>query len=87
MSIHAVAPWERHDRNPEPCRGAAQGAGARPLNGWTLVTTEVARAAASDGLFPRAFAWADRRDTAWFGVPAAALLPSLLMLWSYTAAC
>jgi basic amino acid/polyamine antiporter, APA family len=44
----------------------------------------VARAAANDGLFPRAFAWADRKDTAWFGIVMAALLPSLLMLWAYT---
>ena len=58
----------------------ASGIGA--LNGWTLVTTEVARAAADDGLFPRAFGWTDRKDTAWFGVVMAALLPSLLMLWS-----
>jgi APA family basic amino acid/polyamine antiporter len=58
--------------------------GIGALNGWTLVTTEVARAAANDGLFPRAFAWADRKDTAWFGVVMAALLPSLLMLWTYT---
>ena len=34
----------------------------------------------------KAFAWADRKDTAWFGVLMAALLPSLLMLWSYTTA-
>ena len=27
--------------------------GIGALNGWTLVTTEVARAAADDGLFPR----------------------------------
>src|SRR5215469_11271827 len=33
--------------------------GIGALNGWTLVTTEVARAAAQDGLFPKAFAWAD----------------------------
>jgi APA family basic amino acid/polyamine antiporter len=58
--------------------------GIGALNGWTLVTTEVSRAAARDGLFPRAFAWADLKDTAWFGVVMAALLPSLLMLWSYT---
>ena len=58
--------------------------GIGALNGWTLVTTEVARAAANDGLFPRAFAWTDRKDTAWFGVVMAALLPSLLMLWAYT---
>ena len=58
--------------------------GIGALNGWTLVTTEVSRAAANDGLFPRAFGWTDRKDTAWFGVVMAALLPSLLMLWSYT---
>jgi basic amino acid/polyamine antiporter, APA family len=58
--------------------------GIGALNGWTLVTTEVSRAAAQDGLFPRAFAWTDRKDTAWFGIVLAALLPSLLMLWSYT---
>jgi amino acid transporter len=46
--------------------------GIGALNGWTLVTTEVSRAAAQDGLFPKAFAWADRKDTAWFGVMTAA---------------
>ena len=60
--------------------------GIGALNGWTLVTTEMSRAAAQDGLFPKAFAWVDRKDTAWFGVVMAALLPSLLMLWSYTTA-
>jgi basic amino acid/polyamine antiporter, APA family len=58
--------------------------GIGALNGWTLVTAEVSRAPASDGLFPRPFAWTDRRDNAWFGIVAAALLPSLLMLWAYT---
>jgi basic amino acid/polyamine antiporter, APA family len=38
------------------------------------------------GLFPKPFAWADRKGTAWFGVVMAALLSSLLMLWSYTTA-
>jgi APA family basic amino acid/polyamine antiporter len=60
--------------------------GIGALNGWTLVTTEVSRAAAQDGLFPKAFAWADHNNTAWFGILMAALLPSLLMLWSYTTA-
>jgi basic amino acid/polyamine antiporter, APA family len=60
--------------------------GIGALNGWTLVTTEVSRAAANDGMFPRAFAWTDRKDTAWFGIVMAALLPSVLMLWSYTTA-
>jgi len=64
--------------------GLAVASGIGALNGWTLVTTEVSRAAANDGLFPAPFAWADRKDTAWFGVVMAALLPSLLMLWTYT---
>jgi basic amino acid/polyamine antiporter, APA family len=58
--------------------------GIGALNGWTLVTTEVSRAPAVDGLFPRAFAWTDRKGNAWFGIVMAALLPSLLMLWRYT---
>ena len=58
--------------------------GIGALNGWTLVTTEVSRAAAEDGLFPQMFAWIDRKNTAWFGIVMAALLPSLLMLWRYT---
>ncbi len=58
--------------------------GIGALNGWTLVTTEVSRAAANDGLFPKPFAWTDHKDTAWFGIVMAALLPSLLMLWRYT---
>jgi basic amino acid/polyamine antiporter, APA family len=61
---------------------AVSGFGA--LIGWTLVTAEVSRAPASDGLFPRQFGWTDRRGNAWFGIVVAALLPSLLMLWRYT---
>jgi APA family basic amino acid/polyamine antiporter len=60
--------------------------GIGALNGWTLVTAEVSRAVANDGLFPRFFAWADRKDSAWLGILLAAILPSLLMLWSYTTA-
>jgi APA family basic amino acid/polyamine antiporter len=58
--------------------------GIGALNGWTLVTTEVSRAPANDGLFPAPFAWTDRRGNAWFGIVIAALLPSLLMLWAYS---
>ncbi len=57
--------------------------GIGALNGWTLVTAETSRAVADDGLFPKFFSWADRKDTAWFGILLAAILPSLLMLWSY----
>jgi basic amino acid/polyamine antiporter, APA family len=61
---------------------AVSGFGA--LIGWTLVTAEVSRAPANDGLFPRPFGWTDRRGNAWFGIVIAAVLPSLLMLWRYT---
>lgn len=59
--------------------------GIGALNGWTLVTAEVSRAAAADGLFPfpRAFTRTDRKDTPWIAILVAAVLPSLLMLWSY----
>jgi APA family basic amino acid/polyamine antiporter len=60
--------------------------GIGALNGWTLVTAEVSRAVADDGLFPRAFSWTDKKGTAWFGILLAAVLPSVLMLWAYTTA-
>ncbi|HVC13361.1 MAG TPA: amino acid permease [Acidimicrobiales bacterium] len=59
----------------------ASGIGA--LNGWTLLVTETSRAIAQDNLFPRPFAWEDRRHTAWFGIVVGTILPSLLMLWAY----
>jgi basic amino acid/polyamine antiporter, APA family len=37
--------------------------GIGALNGWTLVTAETSRAVADDGLFPKFFSWADRKDT------------------------
>jgi APA family basic amino acid/polyamine antiporter len=58
--------------------------GIGALNGWTLIVTETSRAVAKDDLFPRPFAWADRKDTAWFGIVVGAALPSLLMLWRYS---
>jgi APA family basic amino acid/polyamine antiporter len=57
--------------------------GIGALNGWTLIITETSRAIANDDLFPKPFAWADRNDTAWFGIVIGAILPSLLMLWRY----
>lgn len=59
----------------------ASGIGA--LNGWTLLVAETSRAVAQDDLFPRPFAWADRKQTPWFGILVGTVLPSLLMLWSY----
>ena len=58
--------------------------GIGALNGWTLIVTETSRAMAQDDLFPRPFAWTDRRGTAWFGIVIGAALPSVLMLWRYT---
>lgn len=57
--------------------------GIGALNGWTLIVAETSRAVAADGLFPKPFAWADRRGTAWFGVVIGTSLPSVLMLWRY----
>jgi APA family basic amino acid/polyamine antiporter len=57
--------------------------GIGALNGWTLIVTETSRAIAQDDLFPRPFAWSDRKGTAWFGILVGTALPSLLMLWSY----
>ncbi len=64
--------------------GVAVVSGIGALNGWTLIVTETSRAMANDDLFPRAFGWVDRRDTAWFGIVVGTALPSLLMLWRYT---
>ena len=61
------------------CRGVGIGA----LNGWTLIVTETSRAIAQDDLFPRPFAWTDRKGTAWFGILVGTALPTLLMLWRY----
>lgn len=80
-SIFSQGAWAGH-----LVAGLAVISGIGALNGWTLVTTEVARAAANDGLFPKAFTWSDRNGSAWFGIVVAAVLPSLLMLWSYTTA-
>jgi APA family basic amino acid/polyamine antiporter len=57
--------------------------GIGALNGWTLIVTETSRAIAQDDLFPRPFAWADSKGTAWFGILVGTALPSLLMLWAY----
>ena len=64
-----------------PAVAVISGIGA--LNGWTLIVTETSRAIAQDDLFPRPFAWADRKGTAWFGILVGTALPSLLMLWRY----
>jgi len=57
--------------------------GIGALNGWTLIVTETSRAIAQDDMFPRPFAWSDRKGTAWFGILVGTALPSLLMLLAY----
>jgi APA family basic amino acid/polyamine antiporter len=59
--------------------------GIGALNGWTLIITETSRAIAQDDLFPRPFTWTNRNGTAWFGIVVGTALPSILMLWRYTA--
>lgn len=50
---------------------------------WTLVTAEVSYAMAQDDLFFPMFKKVDARHTARIGVLAAALLPSILLVWRY----
>ena len=64
--------------------GVAVVSGIGALNGWTLIVTETSRAIAQDHLFPRPFAWTDKRGTAWFGIVVGAALPSILMGWRYS---
>ena len=59
--------------------------GIGALNGWTLIVAETSRAVADDDLFPRPFAWTNGNDTPWFGIVVGAVLPSVLMLWRYSA--
>jgi len=64
--------------------GLAVVSGLGALNGWTLIVAETSRAVAQDDLFPRPFAWTDKRGTAWFGILVGTALPSLLMAWRYS---
>lgn len=64
--------------------GVAVVSGIGALNGWTLIVTETSRAIAQDHLFPRPFAWTDKRGTAWFGILVGTALPSILMAWRYS---
>jgi APA family basic amino acid/polyamine antiporter len=57
--------------------------GLGALNGWTLVTAEMPRAAARDGLFPRRFAALNARGVPAFGIVASTLLASLAVIVNY----
>lgn len=54
------------------------------LNGWTLVTGQLAAAAAADGLFPAAFARLSPRGVPVVSVVAAGVLASLLVGFNYS---
>jgi basic amino acid/polyamine antiporter, APA family len=57
--------------------------GIGALNGWTLVTAEVPRAAAQDGVFPERFERLNRRGSPAFGVIASTVLASIAMIVNY----
>src|SRR3954470_23074716 len=58
--------------------------GIGALNGWTLVTAELPYAAARDDLFPRSFLRRNRHGALSFGIVIGAVVPSLLMAYSYS---
>ena len=60
--------------------------GIGALNGWTLVTAEMPRAAAKDGLFLHHFTKENRAGAPWFGIVVSTIIASLLMGWSYSSA-
>jgi APA family basic amino acid/polyamine antiporter len=57
--------------------------GIGALNGWTLVTAEMPRAAAQDGVFPEHFERLNRRGSPAFGVIASTTLASTAMVINY----
>ena len=57
--------------------------GIGALNGWTMVTAEMPFVAAREGLFPRQFAWTNRREVPWFGIVVSTVVASVLMAYSY----
>jgi basic amino acid/polyamine antiporter, APA family len=57
--------------------------GLGALNGWTLVTAEMPRAAAADGVFPRRFGRLNRRGVPAFGIVASTVLASLAVILNY----
>jgi basic amino acid/polyamine antiporter, APA family len=57
--------------------------GIGALNGWTMVTAEMPRAAAADGLFPERFGSMNRRGMPAFGIVASTALASTAVLLNY----
>ena len=57
--------------------------GIGALNGWTMVSAEMPRAAAEDGLFPERFGRISRRGVPAFGIVASTALASVAVLVNY----
>jgi len=57
--------------------------GIGALNGWTMVTAEMPRAAAADGVFPERFQRLNRRGSPAFGVVVSTALASIAMIINY----
>ena len=57
--------------------------GIGALNGWTMVTAEMPRAAAQDGVFPKRFEKLNRRGAPAFGIVASTALASIAMIINY----
>ena len=57
--------------------------GIGALNGWTMITAEMPRAAAEDGVFPRRFARLNRRGAPAWGIVFSTALASIAMIINY----
>jgi APA family basic amino acid/polyamine antiporter len=57
--------------------------GIGALNGWTMITAEMPRAAAKDGMFPERFARLNGRGVPAFGIVVSTALASIAMLINY----
>jgi basic amino acid/polyamine antiporter, APA family len=57
--------------------------GVGALNGWTLITAEMPRAAAQDGVFPEQFARLNRRGSPSWGIVASTVLASIAIIVNY----
>jgi basic amino acid/polyamine antiporter, APA family len=57
--------------------------GLGALNGWTMITAEMPRAAAQDGVFPKQFDRVNNRGMPAFGIVVSTALASIAMLINY----
>ena len=57
--------------------------GIGALNGWTMITAEMPRAAAQDGVFPQRFARLNRRGAPAWGIVFSTALASIAMIINY----